>query len=309
MKLIIENLRTKANRSSTRRNYYSVWRTFNHFYLRLDVKPDSWEERLILFVGHLVNEKKKGGTIRSYICAIKYVLREDGVILNEDKYLLMALTKACRLVNNQVKTRLPIQKGMLALLVKEVGKMFEEKNQPYLSILYRTLFATAYFGLFRVGELTLGEHTVKAKDVHIGENKNKILFVLRSSKAHGKDGKPQSVKIESIPIKHQQRRCAGELEFCPFQLLRDFVMERNTYDFDEEQFFVFRNGSPVTPVQLRKILKLALKRCGFKAHLYNTHSFRAGRGVDLLKAGIKLSVLKKIGRWKSNIVYSYLAYC
>ena len=40
---------------------------------------------------------------------------------------------------------------------------------------------------------------------------------------------------------------------------------------------------------------------------YNVHSLRIGRVSDLLKnQKISIGVLKKIGRWKSNIVYSYL---
>ena len=39
--------------------------------------------------------------------------------------------------------------------------------------------------MFRIGELTVGEqgsvHTVKAKDMHIAMNKNKIMLVLYSS--------------------------------------------------------------------------------------------------------------------------------
>ena len=51
--------------------------------------------------------------------------------------------------------------------------------------LYMALFSTAYFGLFRVGELTASKHVVKAVNVRIGQNKNKILFILDSSKMHG----------------------------------------------------------------------------------------------------------------------------
>ena len=52
-----------------------------------------------------------------------------------------------------------------------------------------------YFGMFRIGEMTESQHVVKAKDVHIGINKDKLMFVLHSSKMHGKGTKPQIVKI------------------------------------------------------------------------------------------------------------------
>ena len=121
---------------------------------------------------------RKSATIKSYISAIKSVLAEDGVILNNNKYLLNALTKACRLKNDKVQTRFPIQKGVLKILLKTAKTYFEEKGQCYLQALYKALFVAAYFGLLRVGELTVGPHAILAKNVHVGENKNKILFIL-----------------------------------------------------------------------------------------------------------------------------------
>ena len=79
--------------------YYTVWRQFNQFFLRLDVRPGNWEERLTLFVGHLIQQDLKSNTIKSYISAIKSVLRDDRVILNTDQYLLASLTKAWTLAS------------------------------------------------------------------------------------------------------------------------------------------------------------------------------------------------------------------
>ena len=55
----IERLQRDSVRVSTRRIYESVWRTFNKFFVRLDEKPSTWEDRLILFVGHLIEQNKK----------------------------------------------------------------------------------------------------------------------------------------------------------------------------------------------------------------------------------------------------------
>ena len=177
---IVCRLKGDRNRKSTRKNYYTVWKCFNQFFIKLDRKPRTWEERLILFIGYLIENKRKSSTIRSYISAIRSVLAEDGVELCADKFLLTSLTRACRLVNDRVKTRLPIQKGVLNILIKTCKEMLND--QPFLATLYSALLMAGYFGLLRVGELTQGEHPILATDVHIGENKNKILFVLRTSK-------------------------------------------------------------------------------------------------------------------------------
>ena len=117
---IVERLRCCKYQSTPKKYYLSVWRNFNEFFIRLDRKPKTWEDRLVLFVGFLVENKRKSTTIKSYISAIRAVLADDGVTLNEDKYLLKALTKACKLQNDHIRTRLPISKGILQILFKYI---------------------------------------------------------------------------------------------------------------------------------------------------------------------------------------------
>ena len=100
---IIDRLCLECNRSSTRKNYYSVWKTFNRFFLRLDERPASWKERLTLFVGYLIQDGRKATMIKSYISAVKAVLSDGGIEINEDRSLLTSLTKACRYVNDHVR--------------------------------------------------------------------------------------------------------------------------------------------------------------------------------------------------------------
>ena len=152
MQHIVDKLRHQTHRASTRVNYHQIWKKFNEFFIKLDIKPNSWEDRLILFVGFLVDQNRKSSTIKSYISAIKTVLREDGVELNENNFLLKSLTNACRLKNDYVKIRLPITKNVLYLLNEQLANLFHD--QPFLFALYKAAFNTAYFGLFRIGELT-----------------------------------------------------------------------------------------------------------------------------------------------------------
>ena len=307
MENIVEKLKRDRIRDSTKTNYYSVWKTFNEFFIRLDNKPNSWEERIVLFVGYLVQTNKKSQTIKSYISAIKAVLREDNVILNEDKFLLNALTKACKLKNDTVRTRLPISKGILELMVKEINKFYSNIGQTYLQILYIAVFTTAYYGLFRVGELGDSPHAIKVNDVHIGDNKKKLLFILRSSKTHGRHTKPQMVKISSTAINKSNQKLAAKLPTtCPYEALRRFVAIRPGYNHKSENFFVFRDRTPVSQAQMRKVLKDMLKNAGLDERLYNFHSIRIGRSVDLMKMMIPIPMIRKLGRWSSNCVYTYL---
>ena len=194
----IENLRDKGLRKSTRNNYYRIWRIFNKFLIKLDAMPKEWEQRTALFCTHLILQGTQSSTIKSYISAIKAILQ---IYLNykwnEGTVLLSTLTKACRLENNRVKNRFPIHFKLLEVILFEVNRTLP--GQPFLSLMYKTIFVMAYYGLFCIGELTSGNssHTIKARNVHVASNKDKILVILYSSKMHGLESIPQKVKITS----------------------------------------------------------------------------------------------------------------
>ena len=310
---IIDHLKRERKRNSTRTNYYCVWKNFNEFYIKLDRKPESWEERLTLFVGYLVETNKKATTIRSYISAIKAVLMDDGICLNEDRYLLNSLTRACRFKNNSVRTRLPIRKPLLTLMIRSLPRIFDS-DQPYLVCMYRALMITAYYGLFRVGELCFTkqtEHAVKAKDVHVGRNKRKMMFILRTSKTHWSDKKPQVIKINGLDydvtgkkITGKQSKNCGDL--CPFNLIQKYLEVRGKRKSETEQFFIFKDYSPVTAVHYRCILRRILTSLDLDASLNGTHGTRTGFALDLLETGSDVRVIMKLGRWQSNAVFNYL---
>ena len=308
----IEKLKNQAHRDSTKDTYYKVWKQFGKFYLRLDYKPVRWEDKIVLFIGHLINENKQSSTIKSYLSAIRAVLKTSGIQLNEDRFLVNSLTRACKLKNDEFRTRLPIHRKMLAVILKQTRAYFKKKNQPYLALLYQTLFSIAYFGLFRVGELTSGSHPIKAGDIKVGRNKRKMKFILRSSKTHGRYNCPQLVKISSQDKSDKQgqnsRRKYISLP-CPYQLLRDYAAARGPMaNPKNDPFFVFAGGIPVKPAQMRGCLKLMIKKAGYDKKLFSVHSFRMGRSEDLLKLGLSVETIKKLGRWKSNAIFKYLRY-
>ena len=293
-------LRTQRNRNSTRQNYYRVWRIFNNFILSLDRIPRNWEDKLTLFAGYLVNEGKKSQTIKSYVSAIKSVLLDIKVEITPDEYLLSSLTRSCKLINDHVKTRLPIHRGQLNMLLNKANEIWQ--CQPYLKSLNKALLVSAYYGLLRVSELTYSPHAIKAIDVQIGVNKKKILFILRSSKTHSKDEFPQMVKIAATP----KSNCLNNEETCPFMIIGDFLARRGTARNSHEQFFTFSDRSPVKPEHMHKMLCKLLIKTGYDPNSYSTHSMRIGRSCDLLKLGFSVETIKKLGRWKSNTVFKYL---
>ena len=247
-----------------------------------------------------MNEQKKSTTIKSYVSAVKAVLANEGIELNENRYLLNSLTRACKLKNDRIRTKLTLHKDMTHLIIGKVDTYFNDAGQPYLATLYKALFITAYYGLFRVSKITDGPHAIKAVDMHLGENKDKLFFILRTSKMHGRGSKPQQVKIAAHP--HSRKNSSH----CPFHLISEYIQLKGNCMSYLEPFFIFRGHILVTSTHMRTMLCKMLQLLGFDHKLYGTQAFQAGRASDLLQMGVSVETIKKLGRWKSNAVYNYL---
>ena len=201
-----------------------------------------------------------------------------------------------------MRTRLPIHCGLLEMILSEVNRLYA--GQPYLCILYKTIFAVCYYGLMRVGEVSKSDHVLKAKNVHIARNKDKLLLILESSKTHDVGCRPQKIKITL----NKEEKTGNYLKrhFCLFALMRQYLCIRGEYRTDDEQFFVFRDVSPVTAVHCRQMLRCTFKQLNLDHTLYGMHSFRIGRTTDLIRFNYSIDEVKIMGRWKSNVIFKYL---
>ena len=287
---------------TTHNTYFKIWRLFNKFIIRLDELPATWEERLALYVTYLADRKLQSSTIKSYISAIKAVLSFDDYEIKEQKLLLTSLARSCKLKNDRVKTRLPIKKHLLESILNQVDIITNKTNQEFLRKLYKCIFILGYYGLLRISEL-VGCHAVKARDAHISEEKRKILMLLHTSKTHGRNKKPQEIRIAA------DKKGGTRMQYNPIDITIEFAKSRGSYVTPNEHFFAFRNNSPVKPRQVRSMLAKCLKNLGLNHKLYSVHSFRIGRATDLMKHGVSVEKIKYLGRWRSNAVYNYIREC
>ena len=62
---------------------------------------------------------------------------------SEDKALITTLTKAGKMENDMVKTRLPIQRNLCEALIFETERYYDGR-QPYLEIMFKTIFLFGY---------------------------------------------------------------------------------------------------------------------------------------------------------------------
>ena len=130
------------------------------------------------------------------------------------------------------------------------------------------------------------------------------MVMLYSLKTHGKESNPQQIKITSI--RDNMKLTRRQLHFCPFKLTQHFMSLRGRFQEDSEQFFIFRDRSPVQPHHIRKVLRELLSNMNLNGSLYDCHSLCIGRSLDLAKHGVPIETIRRMGRWKSNAVYRYL---
>ena len=235
--------------------------------------------------------------------AIKRTLIDYDYDWQDKRLLLGTLTKGCRVMNDQFRTRLPIYKGLLETLLFEIEQKF--LNQPYLETMFKAFFLISYYGMFRVGELASGDHPVRAKDVYISTNKDKILFILYTSKTHDRAMPPQKIKIKANkPVNINQKI------FCPFKASREYCAIRSDIRHEDDPFFVYCDGrTPVSPMHVTKVLRDSLESINLDPRLYCTHSLRLGRTQDMLKYGYTTEQIQLAGHWRSNAAYKYIRQC
>ena len=301
---ILDRLKMMRNRDSTRQNYLVIWQSFNKFVMRLDIIPSKWEDRIYLFMAHLVHKGRKSTTIRSYYSALKSILTDINYKLKDEEVELRAITRACKFNNDRFQPRLAIRIHLLEMILFEIEREFE--CQPYLKAMYQALFAMAYYGLFRIGEIVDGSHTMQARNVYFAQNKSKILIVLYTSKTHDVNSRPQKIKISAL---EQQPKTLNKKfrHFCPFELFNKYLKLRGTeYDEITEHFFIFQGKQPVDQDIVRAVLAKMIEKVGLDPRIYTFQGMHAGHATDLHLWGFSLEEIKDIGHWKSNAIYKYI---
>ncbi len=292
-----EKLMREGVARSTREAYARAWKCFTQFLASLDEQELSWETKLVMFFTHLSEQGKASSTIRTYMAGVRAHLHMENIPLNENHYMLKLMYKSSA-KNDVHRIRLPITKDMMEPLLRWVTLVVKGE---FKVLLFRTIFATAYAGAFRIGELVGSEHAVKTKNVTSPRTSDKVQIILHSSKTSKPDQLLEVIQVESWP---------GS-EFCPCALINQFSeMRYRVSKYWKEQpghFFVHKNVTQVTESETLRILRRALAlMSGVENQEYGTHSFRSRKASDMFRKGKKEMEIKEVGRWRSKAFKKYI---
>ena len=164
---------------------------------------------------------------------------------------------------------------------------------PYHVVLLKALFVAAFYGLFRVGELTIQNSGVVSINVeNVTMSKERIVFAITKFK-NNKTNKSFDVVINKQPNN----------VWCPVKIISDYVTLRGS---QPGPFFCFANLQNVTRNFFSSRLSKCLLFCGFNPKLYQSHSFRIGGASYLASLGYTDLQIKLIGRWNSDVFIRYI---
>ena len=117
LQTILEIFKNNQRADSAGETYQLAWQSFNDVFIKLDYKPNCWEDCIALFVAFLIDNNNPESTIITYTSGIKVVFRDDGVEIDDNSLLLASFLRACKYnSNSQVNMRLPIGHGLLRML-------------------------------------------------------------------------------------------------------------------------------------------------------------------------------------------------
>ena len=166
----------------------------------------------------------------------------------------------------------------------------------YESIMFTAAFTLAFFGFFRVGEITVTkrdclQNVIKTNDIVLDESKMTMMIHIRYSKTD-QTGKGVWVKLGK-----------SESDVCPILSMINYLKVRPQV---QGPLFCHLNLEPLTRYQFSAVLKKTLSVLNINFKQYKAHSFRIGAATTAANVGVPVEMIKSAGRWKSRVYQSYI---
>ena len=274
--------------SSTISVYKRAWILFNEAFKEisggLKYSLPLHFSHILMFISYLNLLRFASSSITTYITAISYIHKFGDFKDPTTHFSVQKTLSAVNRLTGKLDSRLPITIFILARLSDAIEKTVSNR---YHRVLLRAMFTSAFFGLFRIGEITTEGHNVVCLDMsqcNLLEDKVIIKIV------HFKHNVSQDPVILSFSKQSDKL-------ICPVTAMGKYFEFRG---LDSGPLFCFLNKKPVTRKFFSQKLKNCLNFCGFDLKAYKCHSFRIGGASYLSSLGYSDSQLRKLGRWNSN---------
>jgi hypothetical protein len=317
---IIENaqiLLGMAIGESTRTSYTSGVNSYIKFVDSIGISPAFpasietlclWMSSLAMAPNHL-----KLGTCKMYLTGVINQHIERGFnnpLDNAPPMLdrLFAGIKRLSAYNNSIrhtkKPKLPITTDMLRIISKQL-----DPNVRCDSLVMAMIWV-ATSAMLRISEFT-SDHKNNDRLLSM----NQLTFINENNKAIECININQQDKVKHAVLRlHQSKTdpfrqgmdiliAATETIQALLQYLAQTLQEKRD---PRSPLFRFPDGNPVNRQWFMKQVSTLLSNAGYDSSSYSSHSFRKGGAVSLQQKGISDSIIRQMGRWKSDAFHLYL---
>eukprot|EP00079_Xenopus_tropicalis_P017651 XP_004917932.1 PREDICTED: uncharacterized protein LOC101734453 [Xenopus tropicalis] len=248
-------------------------------------------DALVWYVVWLVEQKKSAAVVDKRMAGLAFLFKLSGIEDLTKEFSIRQAIKGFKRGKVSRDTRRPISFELLGKLQSVLSQVCFSEFEVRL---FQTAFALAFFGAFRIGELTskskVAPGGLSVADIQVdGE---RVIIRLRRSKTDiwGKGAVITLYRLDG-----------GRA--CPIGCLKRYMEVRpNT----GTSLLIHEDGSPLTRFQFGKVLRIGLQAIGKKPEEFGTHSFRIGAATEAARMGLGDDMVKKIGRWESRRFRSYV---
>jgi len=287
---------------STRRTYQAGINKFVKFcaFYNINTPLPVSQSLLCSYISHLAISGLAHGTIKTYLAAIRYMqISQDLPEPRADPMpkLSLVLRGIQRSKTGSAgKPRLPISPTIL----RQLKALWAGQAMDFNIIMLWAACCTAFFGFFRMGELTSPTMAnrgpvdcVSVGDVAVDDRNNPSLvrIHLRKSKTD-QLGKGADIYLGRT-----------DEDLCPVAALLAYMAVRGG---EPGPLFRLCDGRWLTKEIFVARVRYALSVLGYDSTSYAGHSFRIGAATAAAERGIEDSIIKILGRWESSAYQLYV---
>ena len=187
---------------------------------------------------------------------------------------------------------LQIMGSLKTLLAKQPGS--------YFNIMIWAACCLAFFGFLRVGEFTVPADNQYDESCHLSFSSISI-----DSRVNPQQLKVMIKQSKTDPFRKGVSIFLGATgkNLCPVRGILPYLAIRGNHS---GPLFIFEDGRSLTRQRFGSALNGLLNQLQMDTQCYNTHSFRIGAATTARQANIPDTIIKMLGRWKSDAYQSYI---
>ena len=245
---------------------------------------------LSIFVSYLHTQGYASASIISHTSSIGYLHRLMALPNPVSSTLIQKLLAGVTKVSPPSPPRLPITIGILVALIEGIDQVV---IHHYHRALLKAMITVGFFGLMRIGELTMTED--KVIPLHMDQLSFTSSYITIAI-THFKHN--QSLKPLDVPIQPQSLT-----QICPVRHLTHYLSLRG---HEPGPLFSFPTLTPIPRQFFSKHLSRLISFSGFQVARYKSHSLRIGGASYYASLGYTNSQIRLLGRWDSDAFIQYI---